>query len=88
MREPTKTNRFKKDYKLMEKRHKDMSKIDTAMVILINGGMLPPEYKEHPLSGNWIGFYDCHIEPDWIMIYNYDDTSVTFSFTGTHSDLF
>ena len=72
----------------MEKRHKDMSKIDYAIIILINGGILPPKYKEHNLSGNWAGWLECHIEGDWLMIYAYSDTRVIFERTGTHSDLF
>ena len=72
----------------MEKRHKDMSKIDLVITILINGGILPPKYKEHRLGGDWKDFYECHIEPDWLMIYDYDDTFVSFERTGTHSDLF
>jgi mRNA interferase YafQ len=88
MREPINSGQFKKDYKLMTKRHKDMSKIRRAITILINGGMLPQEYKEHPLSGNWKGWFECHIEPNWLMIYDYDDSSVAFERTGTHSDLF
>jgi mRNA interferase YafQ len=88
MRGPKKTGQFKKDYKRMEKRHKDMSKIDAAITILINDGTLPPEYNEHKLSGDWDGWLECHIEPDWLMIYAYSDTRVTFERTGTHSDLF
>ncbi len=68
MRESKITGQFKKDYKLAKKRHKDMSKIDTVITMLINGEDLPTEYKEHILSGNWDGFYECHIEPDWLMI--------------------
>jgi mRNA interferase YafQ len=88
MREPKKSGQFKRDYKLMEKRHKDISKIDAAIMILINGGYLPPEYNEHGLSGNWAGWFECHIEPDWLMIYAYSDTRITLERTGTHSDLF
>jgi len=88
MRDPKRTGQFKKEYKLMEKRHKDMSKIDLVITILINGGILPPKYKEHRLGGDWKDFYECHIEPDWLMIYDYDDTFVSFERTGTHSDLF
>ncbi len=65
-----------------------MSKIDTVITMLINGEDLPTEYKEHILSGNWDGFYECHIEPDWLMIYDYDDIFISFERTGTHSDLF
>jgi mRNA interferase YafQ len=60
------------------------------MDLLLDGGTLPPEYKDHPLRGNFAGTRDCHIEPDWLLLYTLTEkeTHVPFERTGTHSDLF
>jgi mRNA interferase YafQ len=84
------TNQFKKDYKLSVKRGLDIERIDHVIRILANGNPLPVEYKDHPLSGNWKGHRECHIQPDWLLIYRMEDDILilTLSRTGTHSDLF
>lgn len=81
---------FKKDYKKLVKRGYDMSMLDKAIKILANEERLPPEYKDHSLSGNYSGFRECHIRPDWLLIYSIDNNILTLSLsrTGTHSDLF
>jgi mRNA interferase YafQ len=90
MLEPDYTNAFKKDKKLMERRHKDMLKLLDVTIMIINEVPLPPWYKEHPLRGNYEGTLECHIEPDWLLIYEIDEElkKVLFHRTGTHSDLF
>jgi len=80
------TNQFKKDLKLMEKRHRDMEKIYEIIALLIWNEPLPERCREHGLSGNYEGLTDCHIEGDWIMIYRKSDEKVVFYYTGTHSD--
>ena len=57
---------------------------------LSNGETLDPKYKDHPLAGNWIGHRECHLQPDWLLIYRYDDDILvlTLTRTGSHSDLF
>lgn len=57
---------------------------------LANGESLDPKHKDHPLSGNWVGHRECHISPDWLLIYRYDDDVLvlTLTRTGSHSDLF
>ena len=84
------TSRFKKDYKRLKKRGYDMNKLIDVVDILREGGELPSEYKDHPLHGNYEGHRDCHIEPDWILIYYKKETSLVLSLTrtGTHSDVF
>ena len=84
------SGRFKKDLKLMEKRGLNMRKIFDIMVDLQNEIPLHPKYKEHPLQGNYKGFLECHIEPDWLLIYRIDEQAkeLYFARTGTHSDLF
>jgi mRNA interferase YafQ len=94
MREIKRTSRFKSEYKLMKKRGKDMEKINTVILMLANDEELPAAYCDHQLIGNWVGFRDCHIEPDWVLIYKKVDNVVLelqelrLEATGTHSDLF
>jgi mRNA interferase YafQ len=86
----SRTSQFKKDVKRAGKRGRNLTKLKTVMDLLIEGESLPPQYKDHPLRGEFAGSRDCHIEPDWILIYNLSehDTHVRFERTGTHSDLF
>ena len=90
MRTFSRTSQFKKDVKRAEKRGKDMAKLKAAMELLIDGEPLPPEFMDHPLRGNFAGTRDCHIEPDWLLIYTLSekDNYVRFERIGTHSDLF
>jgi mRNA interferase YafQ len=81
------TNQFKKDLKLLEKRHKDLDKIFDVMALLIWDEPLPERCREHKLHGDLEGFTECHIEGNWIMAYILEEgEKITFSFTGTHSD--
>ncbi|EMG5701516.1 type II toxin-antitoxin system YafQ family toxin [Salmonella enterica] len=83
------SGQFQKDVKKVQKRHKDMSKLKTLMTLLINNKLpLPATYKDHPLQGNYKGYRDAHIEPDWLLIYKITDDLLRFERTGTHSDLF
>ena len=90
MRTFSRTSQFKKDVKRAGKRGKDLTKLKDLMDLLITGEPLPPENRDHPLRGDFAGSRDCHIEPDWILIYTLSekDTHVCFERTGTHSDLF
>jgi len=83
-------NRFKKDYKLIKKRGYDTRKLEEVLNILITLRPLPPKYKEHTLTGNWSGFRECHIMPDWLLIYKIEEDTLilTPTRTETHSDLF
>ena len=84
------TNRFKKDLKRCFKRGFDISKIQQAVKLLELNGELPAEYKPHKLVGNRNGQWECHIQPDWLMVWEQNDEHFTLLFleTGTHSDLF
>jgi mRNA interferase YafQ len=86
----SRTTQFKKDVKLASKRGKDLAKLKEVLDLLIDGDPLPAAYKDHPLRGEFSGSRDCHIEPDWILIYTLMDNGahVCFERTGTHSDLF
>lgn len=82
------TKQFKKDVKRMRKRGKDLEKIKAVIDLLVAGEPLPSKNRDHKLGGNWIGRRDCHIEPDWILIYKLTEDGLLLERTGTHSDLF
>ena len=90
MRTFSRTSQFKKDVKRAEKRGKNLAKLRLVLEQLIDGSPLPAELKDHPLRGSFGGSRDCHVEPDWILIYTIteNDTHVRFERTGTHADLF
>jgi mRNA interferase YafQ len=81
-------NSFKKEIKKLKKRGKNLSKITIISSILIEGKKLPKKYKEHKLKGNYVGYWECHIEPDWLLIYKKTKKTIIFARTGSHSDLF
>ena len=84
------TTAFKKSYKLMKKRGLDISLLDDAVDKLRQGIPLEEKYKDHGLSGNYEGFRECHIKPDWLLIYLIENDILTLTLvdTGSHSDLF
>jgi len=84
------TGRFKKEFARAEKRGKDSSKLIEVMTMLINEQPLLPKHENHPLRGNYLGKWECHVEPDWLLIYRIDKESreVIFYRTGSHSDLY
>jgi len=79
---------FEKDFQRMIKRGKDGEKILGIMQSLFNQERLDIAYREHKLRGTLIGRWECHIEPDWLLIYIKGSDSIIFERTGTHSDLF
>ena len=84
------TNRFEKDVSLCKKRGLIIADLKETMAILAQTGKLPDKYKPHKLSGKYTGCWECHIKPDWLMVWQQNDTVLTLLFlnTGTHSDLF
>ena len=84
------TTQFKKDYKLALKRHLDIELLDNVIRVLSRGETLPEKNKDHALTGDWIGHRECHILPDWLLVYRIEDDILvlTLARTGTHSDLF
>lgn len=84
------TAMFKKDFKTIKKRGYDISKLETVIDILCRDSSLPDEYYDHILSGKYSDFHECHIAPDWLLIYRINDEVLTLTLTrtGTHSDLF
>lgn len=84
------TTQFRKDYKLAKKRGCNLDLLDKVLNILLNEEPLEEKYRDHALTGNYFGFRECHIQPDWLLIYmiNNDELILTAARTGTHSDLF
>ena len=82
------TAQFKRDLKLCNRRHYDIAKLQQVLDILMAEQILPPQYRDHPLTGNWLPKRECHIAPDWLLIYETSGTEVRLARTGTHSDLF
>lgn len=84
------TSQFRKDYKRMKKRGCDMRLLETVIDLLLNRQPLDERYHDHGLSGNYVGFRECHVMPDWLLIYAVDKGKLLLitSRTGTHSDLF
>lgn len=79
---------FKKHLKRIEKRRWDRKKLDAIVTMLRMDEPLPLRARPHKLTGDWKGFWECHIGPDWLLIYNFTATAVQLAGTGTHSDLF
>ena len=88
MLELRETNRFKKDLKLMKKRGKSFHRYKEIITSLINEQELHINFGAHKLTGEWVDFWEGHIEPDWLLIYRKTKTSIILTRTGTHSDLF
>jgi mRNA interferase YafQ len=88
MRNPVIGAQFRRDVKLAQNRGKDMAKLRETILLLIEGSPLPPRYRDHSLGGEWKRFRECHIEPDWLLIYKIDGDDLRLVRTGTHSDLF
>ncbi|MFA6690063.1 MAG: type II toxin-antitoxin system YafQ family toxin [Sphaerochaetaceae bacterium] len=82
------TTQFMKDLKLAKKRNLPLQEIKNVMDMLIQEIPLPQQFKDHNLSGNKKGRRECHVQPDWLLIYRKSETVISFERTGTHSDLF
>ena len=84
------TTAYKKSYKLMKKRGADMDALDRVVDTLRQGKRLAEKHRDHGLSGNLTGFRECHIAPDWLLVYLIENGVLTLTLvdTGTHADLF
>lgn len=85
---PVQSTQFKKDVKRARKRGKDLGKLKALLSLLIHQTELPASYQDHPLRGNWKGYRDAHIEPDWLLLYRVAGGELQLARTGTHADLF
>ena len=88
MKSLSQTTRFARDLKRMLKRGKEVAKLQSIVRKLAQGEVLEPKHRDHPLHGSWSGSRDCHIEPDWVLIYTAGSGFLRLERTGTHSDLF
>ncbi len=88
MRTIYRTRQFKRDVRRMQRRGKSFDEFKAVIRKLAEGLPLEAKYREHPLIGNYSGTRECHIEPDWLLIYEIDDESLVLVRTGTHADLF
>ncbi len=90
MYEIVRSTKFKRDVKRAQKQQKKMDKLRTVLNLLIEGQDLPVKNKDHFLSGNWSGYRECHIEPDWLLIYRTNEKEKLLELVrlGSHSDLF
>ena len=84
----TQTTQFKKDVKKQRKRGKELQKLKEIVGLLISQEALPAKNRDHALTGNWVGWRDCHLEQDWLLIYKVSPGEVFLGRTGSHADLF
>jgi mRNA interferase YafQ len=82
------SSQFKKDYKKVRKQNKDLTKLSAVINKLAAKERLDARYRDHPLTGNWKGFRDCRLEPDWILIYQTREEALILARTGSHAELF
>ena len=85
---PVYTSQFKKDFKLQEKRGKDIELLKEAITVLVSEKKPAFQYRDHPLKGKFKHFRECHLTPDWLLIYKVEGENIYFTRTGSHSDLF
>ncbi|MDD2455007.1 MAG: type II toxin-antitoxin system YafQ family toxin [Kiritimatiellae bacterium] len=88
MKRVSQTKQFHRDVKRMRKRGKDLSKLQALVRLLAHGSPLSPRHCDHPLLGAWAPSRDCHVEPDWILVYTPGIDTLLLERTGTHADLF
>ena len=88
MRSIRRDTQFKRDVKRVIKRRKDINKLKKIINLLVNAEKLPPENKDHQLKGTLKDCRECHIEPDWLLIYRIEGSELCLVRTGSHSDLF
>ena len=82
------TSQFKKDFKLIQKQNKDLGKLKTVIAKLAASDVLEEKFKDHALQGNYAGTRDCHINPDWLLIYAIVGNELRLVRTGSHAELF
>ena len=88
MRRISQRTQFRNDLKRQKRRGKDIEVLIAVVELLAQDGTLPPGYRPHQLTGEWKGTWECHIETDWLLIYEVTANEVVLIRTGTHADLF
>ena len=85
---PVRSTQFKRDVRRMQRRGKDLTKLRQPLAMLARQAPLPARYRDHPLRGNWRGYREFHIEPNWLLIYRVVGDELQLVRTGSHADLF
>ena len=88
MLKPIYLNSFEKEVEKAKNGGKDIAKLKEIIQLLLQGKPLPPKNRNHRLKGDFVGYWECHIEPDWLLVYKKTETQIIFARTGSHSDLF
>ncbi len=88
MKRLSQTRQFVRDVRRMRRRGKDIGKLKTVVGQLAQGKALDAKHRNHALTGEWKHYRDCHIKPDWVLIYSMDRNNLRLERTGSHSDLF
>jgi mRNA interferase YafQ len=88
VRTAVRSGQFRRDVKRAQRRGKEMSRLRELILLLLAGDTLPERYRDHPLRGEWRGYRDAHIEPDWLLIYRVVGDELHLVRTGSHADLF
>ena len=88
MLKPVHTSKFKKDYRKVKKQNNDMGKLVEILELLISQKPLPAKNRDHALTGSLNKYRECHIEPNWLLMYRVDGQKIIFERTGSHSELF
>jgi mRNA interferase YafQ len=79
---------FKRDLKRVSRQHKEIALLEKVVNSIRNGEFSAESHRDHSLKGDWVGWRECHIQPDWLLIYKVTETEVFLARTGTHADLF
>jgi mRNA interferase YafQ len=82
------STRFRRDIKRLQRQRADITKLEAVVKLLATQMALDEKFRDHPLAGNWHGYRDCHIQPDWILIYRIDGDELQLARTGSHAELF
>jgi mRNA interferase YafQ len=88
MKQIIQSGRFKRDFKRILKRGYEPKKIQAVLELLMQDQPLPARCRPHKLVGDYVGLWECHIEPDWLLVYDLSDDIIVLTATGTHADLF
>ncbi len=82
------STQFRRDIKRLNRQGADLSKVEMVVKVLVAQEPLAERYRDHPLTGNWVGYRDCHIQPDWLLIYRVVDDELQLARTGGHAEVF
>jgi mRNA interferase YafQ len=85
---PRQSSRFRRDVKRLMRQGVDLARLEAVVAILVTQRLLDERHRDHALIGNWKGYRECHIEPDWLLIYRIADDELQLVRTGSHAELF